>query len=240
MFLSIIIPAYNESSIIENSLEKIQDFLSKKDFEYEIIIINDGSTDNTLEIVNLLASKNINLKIIDITHKGKGAAVKEGILSSNAKWSFLCDADLSMSIDQLDMFLSEIQQDPSIDIIIANRSHSQSNVYMEPQTRHYLGILFNIFVRLLLLKNFNDTQCGFKLFKNFTTSKIFSQQKINGFSFDVEVLFLSRKLNQNIKEIPIEWYYNPSSSVKFSNGSKAFLEIILILIYRIFRKYKFH
>ena len=194
MFLSIIIPAYNESSILENSLIKIQDFLYEKDFQYEIIIINDGSTDNTLEIANLLASKNINIKVINITHKGKGAAVKKGILSSNAKWSFLCDADLSMPIDELDKFLHEIKQDPSIDIIIANRSHLKSHVYKEPKIRHNLGILFNIFVKFLLLKNFNDTQCGFKLFNNLTTSKIFKQQKINGFSFDVEILFLSSKL----------------------------------------------
>ena len=238
MFLSIIIPSYNESSIIEDSLKKIENFLSKKDFQYEIILINDGSTDDTLNIVTQLSLKNPRIKIINISHKGKGAAVKKGIIESKAKWNFLCDADLSMPIDELDKFLTLINQDPSVDIIIANRSHVNSNVYKEPITRHYLGIIFNIFVRLLLLKNFHDTQCGFKLFKNSTTLKIFKLQKINGFCFDVEILYLANKFKKKIKQVPIEWHYNHNSSVRIFNGSKAFIDLVLILIFKIFKKYE--
>jgi dolichyl-phosphate beta-glucosyltransferase len=238
MFLSIIIPAYNESAIIEDSLKKIGNFLSEKDFQYEIILVNDGSTDDTLNIVTLLSSINSRIRVINISHKGKGAAVKKGILESKAKWNFLCDADLSMSIDQLDKFLTLINQDSSVDIIISNRSDINSNVYKEPPMRHYLGIIFNIFVRLLLLKNFHDTQCGFKLFKNSTTLKIFKLQKINGFCFDVEILYLANKFKKNIKQIPIEWHYNSNSSVRIFNGSKAFIDLVFILIFRIFKKYE--
>lgn len=238
MFLSIIIPAYNESSIIEDTLNKVNSFLSSKDFKSEIILINDGSTDDTKEIVTLYAKNNLNLKIIDLPHQGKGVAVKKGMLSSKGKWTFLCDADLSMSIDQLDKFLTEIQEDPSVDIIIANREHKKSNRFKEPKIRHYLGICFNAVVRTFILNNFYDTQCGFKLFKNSTTSKIFKIQRIKGFCFDVEILYLATKLNKKIKEIPVDWEYNTNSSVGIINGSVAFSDILLILIYRILRKYK--
>lgn len=210
-YLSVVIPAYNEESRIIPTLRQVTDFLRSQPYTWEVVVADDGSTDGTAVLVEEFARHHKNVSLLSLPHRGKGWAVKHGMLKSRGEYRFMCDADLSMPIEQLPLFLP-----PSTgycDVALASREAPGARRVGEPPLRHLMGRVYNLLVRLLLRLNLKDTQCGFKCFRGAVASELFSLQRLTGFGFDIEVLFLSRQRGLRICEVPIEWHYRPRSKV---------------------------
>ncbi len=225
MQISIIIPAYNEEKRIKKTLEAILSYLQKKKYDYEIIVVNDGSTDKTKDVV--LEFKNRKIKIIDnIENKGKGFSVKQGFLTATKEWVLFSDADLSTPIEELDTFFRY----KDYDVIIGSRNLPDSLIVVkQPFLRSTLGKMFPFFVRLLLLPEIKDSQCGFKLFKKEAAKKIVSMQTITGFCFDAEQLYIAKKMGYVIKEVPISWQNDERSKIKIVTDSiNMFVDLVRI------------
>jgi dolichyl-phosphate beta-glucosyltransferase len=209
--ISIIIPAYNEENRLPRALEQIFTFLEKQTFAFEVVVVENGSVDRTLEIANEFAKNKPNLLVIHEDAKGKGIAVKRGVLAAHGEYRFICDTDLSMPIEEITKFYPPKLDD--FDIAIGSREAQGSIRYDEPSYRHVGGRLVNLLIRMLILPGFQDTQCGFKCFRAESTKILFEQQTLFGWSFDIELLYLARKKNLRIKEVPINWYFDADSKV---------------------------
>lgn len=210
-FLSIVIPAHNEANRLPRTLEQIFSFLKTQAYTSEVIVVENGSTDRTLELAIEFTKSHPNLIVIHEENRGKGNAVRRGMLTAHGEYHFICDADLSMPIEDLPKFLPPAIAD--FDIAIGSREAPGSIRYNEPPYRHFGGRAINLAIRTLILPGLNDTQCGFKCFRAETTTILFQQQTLTGWSFDIEVLFLARRKKLRIREIPIQWYYDPDSKV---------------------------
>lgn len=210
-FLSIVIPAHNEEDRLPNTLEKIYKFLETQDFLYEVIIVENGSSDHTLELAQEFAQSRPTLRVLQEQKRGKGNAVKRGMLEAHGDYRFICDADLSMPIEELLKFIPPALQ--QFDIAIASREAPGAVRYNEPPYRHIGGRAVNFIIQLLILPGLNDTQCGFKCFRAEIAEAIFRQQTLAGWSFDIEILYLARRKKFIINEIPIHWYFDADSKV---------------------------
>lgn len=220
--LSIVVPTYNESDRIERTLDDLTGFLSKKDFKWEIIVSDDGSTDDTLCLIDSWINSsqifmNGEIRKLSLPHEGKGSAVKVGMLAAEGELRFMCDADFAMSADQIDDFL--INMDQGYDIVIGSREISGATRLNEPLIRHLMGRIFNFLVSLIAVKGFKDTQCGYKCFSAVSANTLFSAQKLTGWSFDVEILMLARKKSMKILEMPILWHHRDKSKVSAISSS---------------------
>lgn len=211
-FLSIVIPAHNEESRLPRTLRQIIAFLEKQPYSSEVIIVENGSSDRTLELAREFATGHSNMIVIHEEQRGKGNAVMRGMLEACGEYHFICDADLSMPIDEVRNFLPPLIND--FDIAIASREAPGAIRYNEPFYRHWGGRAINMAIRLIILPGLNDTQCGFKCFRAEVTEDLFRQQTLMGWSFDIELLYLARRKNLRIKEIPIHWYFDPDSKVR--------------------------
>jgi glycosyltransferase involved in cell wall biosynthesis len=216
-YLSIIIPAHNEAQRLPPSLEKIDAFLHKQDYLGEVIVVENGSSDGTLAIAQDIARRMPNLRVFHEEARGKGLATKRGMLEALGEYRFLCDADLSMPIEQVNRFLP--QNRGAVDVAIGSREVPGSQRFGEPPYRHMIGRIFNTMVRWLLLPGLQDTQCGFKLFRDEAAEAVFPLQTLEGMSFDAEVLYLARKKGYKIIEVPIDWYFDPDSRVRLVQDS---------------------
>lgn len=212
-FLSIVIPAYNEEKRLLPTLSKICAYLSDQGFPYEIIVVDDGSTDNTLQMVRNFASSDNHIVILaNGQNKGKGYSVRKGMLHAKGEYVFFTDADLSTPIEEIEKCLPYLTN--GYDVVIGSRSMPGSDITIhQPWYREKMGKIFNFMVNVVLLKGIIDTQCGFKGFKKKAVNTIFNRCSIDGFSFDVEALYLSRKFNFKIREIPIRWENSTLSKV---------------------------
>jgi len=210
-FLSIIIPAYNEATRLPRTLAQVFSYLNAQEYSSEVIVVENGSSDGTLEIANSFIKEHGNLIVIHENHRGKGNAVRRGMLTARGEYRFICDADLSMPIEELAKFLPPAIND--FDIIIGSREAPGAIRYNEPPYRHVGGRAVNFAIRTFILPGLNDTQCGFKCFRAETTEIIFQQQTLTGWSFDIELLYLARRKKLRIHEIPIHWYFDPDSKV---------------------------
>ncbi len=212
-FLSIVIPAYNEEKRLLSTLDQICKYLSRQNYPYEVIVVDDGSTDNTLQIARDFANSNGHIVVLtNGQNMGKGCTVRNGMLSAKGEYVFFTDADLSTPIEELEKCLPYLIN--SYDVVIGSRSLPGSVILVhQPWYREKMGKIFNFMVNMMLLNGIIDTQCGFKGFKREVVQKVFGRCKINGFSFDVEALYLSRKFNYKIKEIPIRWRNSTLSKV---------------------------
>lgn len=210
-FLSIVIPAHNEEGRLPRTLGQIFSFLEKQSYSSEIIIVENGSSDRTLELAQEYALRHPNLIVHHEKQLGKGNAVRRGMLVARGEYRFICDADLSMPIEELQKFLPPVLND--FDIAIGSREAPGAIRYHEPPYRHFGGRAINLLIRLLILPGLNDTQCGFKCFRAEATEVIFLQQTLTGWSFDIELLYLARQKKLRVKEIPIQWYFGPDSKV---------------------------
>lgn len=227
MFLSIVIPAYNEENRLNPTLEKINSYLENKNFEYEIILIDDGSADSTVKIAleSELAKRGKLILIKNEKNTGKGFSIRRGILASSGEYILFSDSDLSTPIEEFDELFLHIQS--GYDIAIGSRSIEGADVRVhQPFYREIMGRVFNFLVQLLVLKGFVDTQCGFKLFKASAAKDIAKELKIDRFGFDVEMLFLAKKKNYRIKEVPVIWLNSPISRVSpVSDSCKMFMDL---------------
>jgi len=210
IFLSVIIPAYNEESRLPDTLEQVFHFLEKQRFSSEVIVVENGSTDKTFEVAQKFSSRHKNFRVIQ-TERGKGTAVQRGMLEAQGEYRFMCDADLSMPIEEVTKFLPPALND--IDIVIASREVEGSVRYDEPRYRHFGGRGINYIIQILALPGLNDTQCGFKCFRADVVEDIFNLQTMKGWSFDIELLFIARRRGYRVREIPIDWYYHPETKV---------------------------
>jgi glycosyltransferase involved in cell wall biosynthesis len=217
MFLSIIIPAHNEAKRLGPTLEAIGAFLNQQDYSAEVLVVENGSQDDTLDIARSFVGKLPNLRVLSEERRGKGLAVKRGMLEGVGKFRFLCDADLSMPIEQVNRFFPPTLD--SVDIAIGSREVEGSQRYDEPEYRHVIGRIFNTMVRWLVLPKLQDTQCGFKCFSADVAERVFPLQTLEGMSFDAEVLFIARKMGYDIHEIGIDWYFNADSRVRLVEDS---------------------
>ena len=216
-FLSIIIPAHNEAVRLPPSLDRIDTFLKSQPYTAEIIVVENGSTDNTFAIVKGMENRIGNLTVTHEDFPGKGWAVKRGMQIARGEYRFICDADLSMPIEELPRFFPpELEDAP---IAIASREAPGAIRYNEPEYRHIIGRVFNWLVRVLVLPGLQDTQCGFKCFRADVVEKVFPLVTIKGWTFDVEALFIARRFGYTIREIPIPWYYNAHSNVRVLRDS---------------------
>lgn len=210
-YLSIIIPAYNEASRLPATLEKIDNFLTSQPYTAEVLVIENGSTDSTLQIAQNFAELHPGFFVFSEKEKGKGRAVRFGMLAAKGKFRFMCDADLSMPVEQISRFLPP--QLTGFDVAIGSREAEGAVRYDEPIYRHLGGRAVNLMIRLFALPGLHDTQCGFKCFQGSVAEDLFIQQTLMGWSFDIELLFLARRRHYRIVEVPIDWYFNQESKV---------------------------
>jgi len=211
-FLSIIIPAHNEENRLPLTLERVFAFLQEQTYTAEALVVENASADRTLQIARDFAASHPNFFVIHEDLRGKGNAVRRGILAARGQYRFICDADLSMPIEEVTKFLPPALTD--FDIAIASREARGAVRYDEPPYRHIGGRLINFFIQLFILPGLNDTQCGFKCFRAEIVPALFERQTLSGWSFDVEILYLARRQKLRVREIPIHWYFDPDSKVK--------------------------
>ncbi len=225
-FLSIVIPAHNEASRLPPSLERINCFLEQQDFSAEVIIVENGSQDRTYEIAQAAARESDRIRVIQSPDglRGKGLAVKQGMLAATGDWRFICDADLSMRIDDLAGFLPP--ETTGYDIVIASREAPGALRVDEPEYRHIMGRVATFIIKLAAIKDYEDTQCGFKLFSADVAEDLFQVQRMNGIGFDVELLYIAKKRGYLVKELPITWYYDPYSTMRLWDDSVMLLREI--------------
>lgn len=232
-YLSVIIPAYNEAKRISKTLVDIDKKLSQVSYDYEIIVVSDGSTDNTTEVVRSFSGVIKNLNLIDNKENhGKGAVVREGMLTARGVIRLFTDADNSTSVDQFNQMIPYFSsgggsvggKEERYDVVIGSRAIKGAVLDpAEPWYRELPGKMGNILIQLLLLPGIWDTQCGFKAFTEEAAIKIFGVMKTTRWSFDVEVLALAKHFGYRLKEIPVRWVNDPFSHVKPS----AYLQFLL-------------
>jgi len=230
MHLSVIIPAYNEEKRITKTLEEIDKYLSKQAYDYEIMVVSDGSKDRTAEVVKSLTSRIKNLNLIDMKeNRGKGYAVRQGLLSAKGDFRLFTDADNSTSIDQVEKMWPEAKN--GYDVIIGSRD-IKGAVLDPPQPwirNIILGEGFKLFRKIVIgLWKTEDTQCGFKFLTKKAAENILPKCKIDRFAFDPEILVVARKMGYKIKEIPVLWKNDLDSKVKIGSMVKMALDLFVI------------
>ena len=228
-FLSIVIPAHNEETRLPNTLEQVFSFLSNQNYQSEVLVVENGSQDQTLEVARSYAAHTSSLRVLQLEQRGKGRAVQHGMLQAAGEYRFMCDADLSMPISYINHFIPPTLTD--FDIAIASREAPGAVRYNEPAYRHMVGRVFNAMIHALALPGLNDTQCGFKCFRAPVARDLFPRQILPGWSFDVEVLFIARQRGYRIVELPIPWYFNAESKVRvFRDSAHMALDLLTIRI----------
>jgi dolichyl-phosphate beta-glucosyltransferase len=227
--LSLVIPAYNEGAPdrLPHSLKDLVAFVEAQDFPIEVIIVNNNSTDDTLAIAEAAAAAHPYIRVLTELRQGKGAAVRTGMLQAAGEYLFICDADLSMPIEEVLKFLPPQASD--YDVAIASREAPGARRVGEPEIRHIMGRVFNWIVRIVAIHGLNDTQCGFKCFRREVAYELFPMQTIDGWAFDVELLFIAQQRGYRIVEIPITWIYKDHSKIKpFQDSINMLLETLKI------------
>ncbi|MCB0116334.1 MAG: glycosyltransferase family 2 protein [Caldilineaceae bacterium] len=228
-----IIPARNEEQRLPESLEKIRRFLHTQPYQTEVLVVENGSTDDTSGLVQRFSEQLDPGEpfTVQLLHSapGKGAAVKVGMLAGRGDYLFLCDADLSMPIEEISKFLPPHMDVHQYDVAIASREIEGAIRYDEPTYRHVMGRVFNFIVRTLIIPGVEDTQCGFKCFTREAAQQIFPYQTINGWGFDPEVLYIARLRGLNLIEVPINWYYMTESRVNPVRDTINMLRELLLI-----------
>jgi len=229
--LSVIIPIYNEEQRLPNTLKKVSEYLEKQSYEYEIIAVNDGSGDRTGNILKESVSTVPSLRIVEIRHRGKGSAVKQGMLEAKGEILLFTDADNSTSIDQVEKMFPWLSQ--GYGVVIGSRD-VEGAVLKPPQSwfRNLVtGEGFKFLRKILVgLWDIEDSQCGFKAFSREAAKKVFPRSRIEQFAFDPEVLYLARKFGYKIKEIPVVWANNVHSKVNTRSTVQMGFDLFLMRI----------
>ncbi len=227
-YLSVVIPTYNEEVRIVPTIGAIANHVSSLGFDWELVVSDDGSTDATLELVRDLEL--VNMVIIEATHNtGKGGAVRRGVAASQGEFILFADADQSTPIEQIGAFIDKIESE-GLDIVIGSRSAGGADVANKSFVRTLLSAGLNKIVRAAFGLRFKDTQCGFKLFRSDVGKKIFSVASIDGFSFDLELLYIAQKAGLGVAELPVQWHDAPDSKVSGGRVALRFLADMPIII----------
>ncbi|CAN5639051.1 glycosyltransferase family 2 protein [soil metagenome] len=227
--LAVVVPAYNEERRLLATIGQLREFLVSREWSWEIRVVDDGSTDGTARVVSSLQSEDPRIVLQREPHRGKGGAVRAGLLAASSQYCFICDADLSMPVHELPRFLPPSLAD--FDVAIGTREGLGARRVGEPLSRHLAGRAFNTLVRWLMVPGIQDTQCGFKMFTAAAVDAIFPHVTVEGWAFDIEALFIARRRGLRIREVPIEWHYRRESHVRMlRDGAGMFGELLRMRI----------
>ncbi len=234
--LSVVIPAYNESKRILETLKKMSDYLQRHFTDFEILVIDDGSTDQTSEVIEEMNYAKIKVYRYE-QNQGKGYAVQYGMLRVKGQYVLFADADNSTPIDELSKLMSEID---NYDVVIGSRYLEESKIVVKQSLVRIIGArIGNLLIRGLVLPGFPDTQCGFKLFQGDVVKQIFSRQTIKRWGFDIEVLYIAKLLHYRIKQVPVSWYNDEDTRLKSSTVFfKTLGELLKIKVNKMTGKYR--
>jgi dolichyl-phosphate beta-glucosyltransferase len=238
---TIVIPAYNESTRLGTTLEKVLAYVHSHRWDAEVLVVNDGSRDNTAEIVQTFAARDPTLRLIENPgNRGKGYSVRNGMIHAQGKIVLFTDADLSSPIEEAPKLLQALEA--GADIAIGSRwLRAETQTQRQPLYRQLFGRIFNLLLRTTLGLQFADTQCGFKAFKRPTVEAIFSLQKIERWGFDPEILYLARKFGFKVKEIPVAWGHSGETRIHpLVDGARMFQEMLRVRWYDLTGKYDGH
>jgi len=225
--VSVIIPAFNEATRLPGTIEEVAAYLRRTNWTWEVRVVDDGSLDETADVAERCSRTEPRVIVQREPHRGKGGAVKAGVLAACGEYRFICDADLSMPIRELARFLPP--ELDGADVAIATREGPGARRVGEPIRRHLVGRAFNYLVQVTLLGGLNDTQCGFKMFTAAAVDRVFPRVTIDGWSFDIEALYIARELGLRIVEVPIEWHFRKESRLNVGrDGLRMFRELLYI------------
>jgi dolichyl-phosphate beta-glucosyltransferase len=224
-FLSLVIPAFHEARRLPRTLEELAKFGDGLGFPFEVWIVVERGTDETLEIAAAFAARQAHFHVIDNpVQRGKGYAVRTGMLRARGEVIIYMDADLSVPLREVTAFLEHLRAHPELDVLIGNRQHAGSRITRaQSWLRRTMGQTFNRILQTVALAPARDTQCGFKAFRRAAAQAIFSRQKLDGFAFDVEVLLLADRLGYKVADLPVEWINSPESKVRIVRDSLGML-----------------
>jgi dolichyl-phosphate beta-glucosyltransferase len=233
--ISIVIPAYNEQNRLGPSLQKIRSYLDSSGWEFcEIVVVNDGSRDRTSDV-----AREHGVRVLENPgNRGKGYTVRHGMLEAKGDWVLYTDADLSSPIEELEKLWAAVISHKA-QVAIGSRAVDRSLVGVhQPFIRELSGRFFNLVMRIITGLPFRDTQCGFKLFEANTARDVFSRQQLEGFGFDVEVLFIAQKLGRRALEVPVRWDNVEGTKVSLWSGAKAFVDPLKVRLNSIKGRYR--
>jgi glycosyltransferase involved in cell wall biosynthesis len=211
--LSLVIPAYNEQARLPYTLSEIEAYVCSQQLDCEVIVVDNGSRDATSVVVQQAASRFPRLRLLRTDRRGKGLAVRTGVLAAQGEVVIYADADLSWSVEDMPRFVAMVDARES-PVVIGSREGFGARRIGEPSYRHLMGRVFNRFVQALAVRGVEDSQCGFKAFSQPAAKAVFGLQQVDGFGFDVEVLYLARRLGYPIKVVPLRWEHKENSSVQ--------------------------
>jgi len=210
--LSIIVPAFNEARRLPATLDRLVAYAESRPFSTEVLVVDNASTDATNAVATEFASRCPVVRCLQEGVRGKGAAVRTGVMAASGEYILFSDADLAVPVEEADNFLPP--RVPDCDIAIGSREAEGARRYGEPFRRHLMGRVFNLVVRGLLLPGLQDTQCGFKCFRRDVARDLFPAGTVHGWSFDVEILYIAKLRGYRIAEVPVQWYYGEESKVR--------------------------
>ncbi len=234
-YLSVLIPAYKEGERIGRNLMEIDKYLKGQNYSYEIIVIVDGSPDNTAEVARNYAHQVANLRVIENSENhGKGYVVRQGLLEGKGKYRLFLDADGSTSITHIDTFFPEFKN--GFDVVIGSRDHMKSQITVhQPKYRELLGDAGNWAIRIILgLWSYPDTQCGFKMITGEAAEAVASRMVVDRFGFDFEFITLAERMNYTVKQMPVRWLNEEGSTVKLF-GPNGYIQVFVDLFKTRFR-----
>ena len=231
IYLTVVIPAHNEAGRIRSTLQRVREYLSNEPWRSEVIVFLDGCRDGTSEVVHDELDGHPDTKILEsASNRGKGYAVRAGMLAARGQFVVFSDADLSTPIEEVERLIDVLND--GNDVAIGSRALAGSDIRIsQPRWRQELGRMFNRLVRCFFISSIRDTQCGFKCFPGDVAQRIFSRQRIDGFGFDVEVVWIARKLGYRVTEVPVVWSNHPVSSVHPVRDSLAMLLHLVAIRY---------
>lgn len=227
--LSVVIPAYNEEARIGPTLRRILDYLQRRQIAFEVIVVDDGSTDQTVSSAEMYVSEGVRILSLG-SNRGKGAAVRHGVLTSTGHWVLVSDADLSTPIEDLERLQSHAGD---ADMVFGSRAMTESHITRhQPFFREAMGKAFNLMIRGLGLTGFRDTQCGFKLIRGTVARHLLSEARVDGFAYDVELVFLASRHGYRVGEVGVTWHNSLGSKVRPVRDSLRMLWDVLIVAFR--------
>lgn len=226
--LSVIIPAYNEEKRLPESLQKIRAFLSRQPYASEVLVVDDGSKDKTCETAEAALRGFPHRVLKNPGNRGKGYSVRHGMMEAAGEYLLFSDADLSTPIEEVQKFLPALEKE--YDVVIGSRAMDQSKIKVRQNfIREGMGKTFNFLARLLTFRGIKDSQCGFKAFRRAAGRDLFSRQTLDGFGFDVEIVYLAQKLGYKLLEAPVVWLNSPQSKVRLlSDPLDMFADLVRI------------
>jgi glycosyltransferase involved in cell wall biosynthesis len=233
--ISIIIPAYNEEKRLPATLRTVRAWLDAGSWEFaEIVVVDDGSSDSTAELARSMGAR----VLLNPGNRGKGYTVRHGMLEARGEWALFTDADLSSPIEELEKLAAAVDRERARGAI-GSRALDRSLIGVrQPLFREYVGRFFNLVIRAVTGLPFHDTQCGFKLFETAAAREVFKRQRLDGFGFDVEVLFIARQMECRIVEVPVRWNDAAGTKVSMWRGMAAFLDPLKVRWNAILGRYR--